>query len=316
MTNYSLRARMMILILAPTLLVGLLLSIFFVVHRYNDLQRQLEDAGASIIEPLAVSSEYGMNFHSRESIRQLVSVLHRRHSDIVRGISIYDDSNKLFVTSNFQLNASRLKLPDGEKPPTNLTVSRIGDLMILRMPIVSERYSPDESAEANSKLTGSTLGYVAMELDLKSVRLQQYREIFISTLMMLFCIGIAMLFAYRLMRDVTGPIRNMVNTVDRIRRGQLDSRVEGFMLGELDMLKNGINSMAMSLTAYHEEMQHNVDQATSDLRETLEQMEIQNVELDWPKSGPRKRRVLNQSSWRICPTSYAPRLTASLALPA
>lgn len=62
------------------------------------------------------------------------------------------------------------------------------------------------------------------------------------------------------MRDVTGPIRNMVNTVDRIRRGQLDSRVEGFMLGELDMLKNGINSMAMSLAAYHEEMQHNIDE--------------------------------------------------------
>ena len=54
------------------------------------------------------------------------------------------------------------------------------------------------------------------------------------------------------------------------------------MLGELDMLKNGINSMAMSLAAYHEEMQHNIDQATSDLRETLEQMEIQNVELDLP----------------------------------
>ncbi len=88
--------------------------------------------------------------------------------------------------------------------------------------------------------------------------------------MMLFCIGIALIFRLALlMRDVTGPIRNMVNTVDRIRRGQLDSRVEGFMLGELDMLKNGINSMAMSLAAYHEEMQHNIDQATSDLRETL-----------------------------------------------
>ncbi|EHW7578030.1 two-component sensor histidine kinase BarA, partial [Salmonella enterica subsp. enterica serovar Enteritidis] len=35
--------------------------------------------------------------------------------------------------------------------------------------------------------------------------------------------------------------------------------------------------------AYHEEMQHNIDQATSDLRETLEQMEIQNVELDLAK---------------------------------
>ena len=74
MTNYSLRARMMILILAPTVLIGLLLSIFFVVHRYNDLQRQLEDAGASIIEPLAVSTAYGMSLQNRESIGQLISV--------------------------------------------------------------------------------------------------------------------------------------------------------------------------------------------------------------------------------------------------
>ncbi|MDI6978631.1 histidine kinase dimerization/phospho-acceptor domain-containing protein, partial [Serratia sp. Se-RSBMAAmG] len=98
-----------------------------------------------------------------------------------------------------------------------------------------------------------------------------------------FCLCIAMLFAYRLMRDVTGPIRNMVSTVDRIRRGQLDSRVDGYMLGELSILKNGINAMAMSLTAYHEEMQQNIDQATYDLRETLEQLEIQNVELDLAK---------------------------------
>lgn len=283
MTNYSLRARMMILILAPTVLIGLLLSIFFVVHRYNDLQRQLEDAGASIIEPLAVSSEYGMNLQTRESIGQLISVLHRRHSDIVRAISVYDDHNRLFVTSNFHLAPSQMQLPAGAPFPRRLSVDRHGDIMILRTPIISESYSPDESAIADAKNTKNMLGYVALELDLKSVRLQQYKEIFISSVMMLFCIGIALIFGWRLMRDVTGPIRNMVNTVDRIRRGQLDSRVEGFMLGELDMLKNGINSMAMSLAAYHEEMQHNIDQATSDLRETLEQMEIQNVELDLAK---------------------------------
>ncbi|EHJ3350249.1 two-component sensor histidine kinase BarA [Salmonella enterica] len=283
MTNYSLRARMMILILAPTVLIGLLLSIFFVVHRYSDLQRQLEDAGASIIEPLAVSSEYGMNLQNRESIGQLISVLHRRHSDIVRAISVYDDHNRLFVTSNFHLAPSQMQLPAGAPFPRRLSVDRHGDIMILRTPIISESYSPDESAIADAKNTKNMLGYVALELDLKSVRLQQYKEIFISSVMMLFCIGIALIFGWRLMRDVTGPIRNMVNTVDRIRRGQLDSRVEGFMLGELDMLKNGINSMAMSLAAYHEEMQHNIDQATSDLRETLEQMEIQNVELDLAK---------------------------------
>lgn len=73
-------------------------------HRYNDLQRQLEDAGASIIEPLAVSTEYGMSLQNRESIGQLISVLHRRHSDIVRAISVYDENKRLFVTSIFHLD--------------------------------------------------------------------------------------------------------------------------------------------------------------------------------------------------------------------
>ncbi len=96
---------------------GLLLSIFFVAHRYNDLQRQLEDAGASIIEPLAVSSEYGMNLQNRESIGQLISVLHRRHSEIVRAISVYDSHNRLFVTSNYQLNPSELQIPKARYSP-------------------------------------------------------------------------------------------------------------------------------------------------------------------------------------------------------
>ncbi|ROR13182.1 two-component sensor histidine kinase BarA [Erwinia sp. JUb26] len=283
MTKYSLRARMMILILAPTLMIGLLLSTFFVVNRYNELQSQLTDAGINIIEPLAVSSEYGMTFRSRESVRQLVSLLHRRHSDIVRAISVFDDKNQLFVTSNYLQNPDLLRLPDHTPLTARYLKERHGNSVILRTPILSESYYPDESPGWDAKPDGNPLGYVAIELDLQSVRLQQYKEVFISTLLVLLCLCIAMLFAYRLMRDVTGPIRNMVSTVDRIRRGQLDSRMEGYMLGELDVLKNGINSMAMSLTAYHEEMQQNIDQATSDLRETLEQMEIQNVELDLAK---------------------------------
>ncbi|MDN4628460.1 MULTISPECIES: two-component sensor histidine kinase BarA [Erwinia] len=283
MTKYSLRARMMILILAPTLMIGLLLSTFFIVHRYNELQRQLVDAGINIIEPLAVSSEYGMTFHSKEAVRQLVSLLHRRHSDIVRAITVFDAQNQLFVTSNYHASADKLRLPADATFSTPFSYQRLGNSVILRTPILSESYYPDESPVEDAKPNGNPLGYVAIELDLQSVRLQQYKEVFVSTLLLLLCLCLAMLFAYRLMRDVTGPIRDMVNTVDRIRRGQLDSRVTGHMLGELDMLKNGINSMAMSLTAYHEEMQQNIDQATSDLRETLEQMEIQNVELDLAK---------------------------------
>ena len=302
MTKYSLRARMMILILAPTLLIGLLLSTFFVVHRYNELQEQLVDAGASIIEPLAVASEYGMTFRSRESVRQLVSLLHRRHSDIVRSITVFDAQNNLFVTSNYHHNFAQLQLPKGVPLPTELMLTRRGDSLILRTPILSESQYPDETADGGSHPDNNP-GYVAIELDLQSVRLQQYKEVFVSTLLLLLCMCIAILFAYRLMRDVTGPIRNMVNTVDRIRRGQLDSRVEGYMLGELHMLKNGINSMAMSLTAYHEEMQQNIDQATSDLRETTSRWRSRTSSWIWRKTraggGAHQVRILANMSHEL-----------------
>jgi two-component system sensor histidine kinase BarA len=281
MTKYSLRARMMILILAPTLLIGLLLSAFFVIHRYHELQNQLVDAGTSIIEPLAVASVDGMTARNRDAIRHLIDLLHRHHSDIVRAISVFDADNRLFATSDTLQNLTVQQLPPGSPLPQELTLTHLGGMMVMRMPIMLE--PPPYHAAPQTVGQFTPLGYIAIQLDLNAVRLQQYKEAFISTLLLLFCLLIAMLFAYRLMRDVTGPIRNMVSTVDLIRRGQLDSRVEGYMLGELDMLKNGINSMAMSLAAYHEEMQQNIDQATSDLRETLEQMEIQNVELDLAK---------------------------------
>lgn len=302
MTKYSLRARMMILILAPTLLLGLLLSTSFMVNRYNKLQNQIVSAGTNIIEPLAVASEYGMSFRNRDTVRQLINLLHRRHSNIVRSISVFDVDNKLFVTSNYNYNSSQLRLPQGEPIPDSLMLSYRGDSLILRMPIVSESNLSSEQASGQGE-SDHILGYIAIDLDLQSVRLKQYKEIFISTLLLLFCMCVAILFAYRLMRDVTGPIRNMVNTVDRIRRGQLDSRVEGHMLGELDILKNGINSMAMSLAAYHEEMQQNIDQATSDLRETLEQMEIQNVELGLAKKRAQEASRIKSELWPICPMS-------------
>ncbi len=108
MTNYSLRAHDDFDPFAPTVLIGLLLSIFFVVHRYNDLQRQPGRCRSQQDEPLAVSSEYGMNLQNRESIGQLISVLHRRHSDIGRD-SVYDEHNRLFVTSNFHLDPAAQK---------------------------------------------------------------------------------------------------------------------------------------------------------------------------------------------------------------
>jgi len=194
---------MMILILVPTLMIGLLLSTFFVVHRYNELQNQLTQAGASIIEPLAVASEYGMTFRERQPVQRLISRLHRNHSDIVRSISVFDGDNKLFASSTSQHDGSPLQVKRTEDIPRDLTKERSGDVLILRTPIQAENHTEADD-ESFSASPNHQLGYIAIELDLRSVKLAQYQEAFVSTMLLLLCLGIATLFAYRLMRDVTG----------------------------------------------------------------------------------------------------------------
>lgn len=122
-------------------------------------------------------------------------------------------------------------------------------------------------------------------MDLSTVKLKQYQEIISAGVVLILGIILSGFFAYRLLQDVEIPIKQMISMIDRIRRGHLDVRIEGKLLGELDTLKNGINAMAISLSEYHLEMQQSIDQATSDLRETLEQLEIQNVELDIAKKN-------------------------------
>ncbi|ASK54518.1 two-component sensor histidine kinase BarA [Vibrio tarriae] len=278
--RYGLRARVMTLTLAPTLIIGLLLSALFSFNRYHDLETQVINAGASIIEPLAIASEDALRMQSRESVRRIISYAHRKNSKLVRSIAVFDANHELFVTSNFHPNFEKLMYPK-DKPIPFLSSSVIDDnTLILRTPIVSERTALDND-DANPATP--VMGYIAIELDLSSLRLQQYQEVFSAGLVLVIGILLSWVFASRLMYDVTRPITHMKNMVDRIRRGHLDVRIEAKMHGELDSLKKGINAMAVSLSEYHVEMQHSIDQATSDLRETLEQLEIQNVELDIAK---------------------------------
>lgn len=275
-SRYGLRARVMTLTLAPTLIVGLLISLLFSVHRYHALEQQIIDAGTNIIEPLAIASEEAVRHQSRESVRQIISHAHRKYSKLVRSIAVFDARHELFVTSNFHPNFDKLAYPKENPVPMLSSPQLSHESLILRTPIVAESRPLDSSS-------APILGYIAIELDLSALRLQQYQDVLTACLVLLVGLGLSAVFALRLMHDLTRPITHMKNMVDRIRRGHLDVRIEGTMHGELDALKKGINAMAVSLSEYHVEMQHSIDQATSDLRETLEQLEIQNIELDIAK---------------------------------
>ena len=69
--------------------------------------------------------------------------------------------------------------------------------------------------------------------------------------------------AFALVKSVTQPINRHGAGCAQDQGGSPRYPVSGQLTGELDMLKNGINATAKALSEYHEEMQQNIDQATS-----------------------------------------------------
>jgi two-component system sensor histidine kinase BarA len=64
-----------------------------------------------------------------------------------------------------------------------------------------------------------------------------------------------------------------------MKHGDFSTRVPATSKGEIRTLEDGFNAMASELENAHEYLQNRVDQATSDLTQTMEELEIQNVEL-------------------------------------
>ena len=107
----------------------------------------------------------------------------------------------------------------------------------------------------------------------------------LGTLLLLLVTAILILLitawiAARLGVAVGRPIQQLRDVVEKIRGGNLSARAESKAPGELARLRDAINGMASSLEEAQRELQHNANQATEDLRETLETIEIQNIELD------------------------------------
>ncbi|MBU3824187.1 MAG: HAMP domain-containing protein, partial [Candidatus Oceanisphaera merdipullorum] len=280
MTKYGLRARILAYTIIPTLLIGIFLAGYFSVSRYQQLEKALISQGVNVIEPMALASELALTSRNREALNRLLSNIHRNNSPLIKAIALFDDQGRLLVTSNYHKDFNQLRLAEGESIPLATRVDSRDQGIILRTPVLTDNIKTDSVWEDVSTVP---IGYIAMQLTNDSTLLVQYKDTFFAGLIVLLGVSLSVLFGIRLIRGVSQPITDMITAIYKIREGRLDTRVHGEFTGEMDMLRNGINAMAKSLAEYHEEMQQNVDQATSDLRETLEQIEIQNIELDMAK---------------------------------
>lgn len=280
--EWGIKSRVLFLTLVPTITISLLLSAYFTSTRIQDLEKALRDRGYAIALQLAPASEYGVFSGNTHTLQRLAN--DALSEPEVRSVSIFNKDGRLLAHSGHehQTPTNILSVSDQSH---GITMADTGNSLLFTVPVtirdvIIEDYAYADSPYDHAENHDNVLGWISIELGRMTTTIRQYQVLFACSVIVLIGLGISGIFAFRMGRDVTRPILQMAAAVEKIKNGNFDTRVYTNARSELRHLEAGINTMAASLKAAHEEMQQSVEQATADLRQTLETIEIQNIELE------------------------------------
>ena len=272
--DLGIKGRVLMLTLLPTSLLALVLGGYFTWVQLSSLQAQLLQRGQMISAQLAPLAAPAL-LRGDAALLQRIATQTLEQAD-VRAVSFLD----------------------AERSP----LSHAGPSMLNPAPGGSDRLATQRSNqdatrfllpvfEHHLSLTGKPfkapgerlLGWVELELSHHRTLLSGYRSLFASVLLIVTGLIVTALLALRMGHSINEPLRRLKHGVAQLKEGQLTTRLPLLGSHELDELAAGINRMAETLQNAQEELQHSIDQATEDVRQNLETIEIQNIELDFAR---------------------------------
>ncbi|WDY59220.1 response regulator [Pseudomonas sp. PSKL.D1] len=268
----GIRSRVLLLALLPASLMALVLGSYFTWLQQDQLRTQLLQRGKMIAEQLAPLAAPAMARKGQAQLERIASQT-LEQADVRAVGFLAPDRSPLAHAGPSMINQA----PSGGTG--NQVLERSGnDATRYLMPVFG--HHRDLATDAVPAEAERLLGWVEIELSHDGTLLRGYRNLFTSLLLILGCLMLSVLLAMRMSRTINDPIARIKHAVNQLKDGHLEERLPAMGSHELDELARGINRMAETLHNAHEELQHSIDQATEDVRQNLETIEIQNIELD------------------------------------
>ncbi len=273
MRNWGINKRVMFLALLPTLLIAVSLASYFSFNRYAYIEEALHIKGQLIADNLSPASEYGVFAGNLEILENLINNT-LQESDITN-ITISNRYNEVLISRTRKIKQPETILPVFITPKEfKYTASITGSDVNL------SDYDELFTENTSDSTTPNNLGYVHVTLNNQSTQVQQLDSLIKGFLITFSGLFITVFLAISISRSVVNPIQRLTDAVKQIGQGELNTRIKIDTGGEIGSLEEGVNKMASEMQLIRSDLQSQVSNATADLKKTLEELEIQNIEID------------------------------------
>lgn len=245
--RHSIKKRLFFLSVLPAAALAFLISGYFMGKRLVDLDYALNDKGQTLAMQLSAVASHQLTHGRHEDIRSMLEQLLRKQG--IENAIVSSDTHGVFLQARPpQDNAQFVKF-------TAPLINYVGD-------------------------GSEPLGNIELFLSRDETDLRKQQVLWETFLITFVFLLLTVVIAWRIGRNISRPIHDLSEAVERMQQGDLSTRVAVSSEGELGRLQSGFNSMAQALQQAHDDMQANVDQATGDLQTSLEEVEIKNAQLD------------------------------------
>ncbi len=232
---WSLQSRVLFLALAPLTVAVLLLALQqFTNARIQDLEQALHERGQTIAERLASSSEEAATERNRLKLAELVQTALKEKNML--SATVTDGRGNILAYASDPIEKERAAQSAEDK--------RYKFLAPIYRWIPPARIPRPASEAAEPR---KQVGWVSVSLSRAALQTEQNRILFQSLMIVLSGLAVTVLFALRMARTVTRPVRSLTRAVERIKNGELDYRLATQSGGEVGRLEGGINAMAAAL---------------------------------------------------------------------
>lgn len=281
----NLRSRIALFALTPGILCSLLIGIYLAYALVRDIAQYENKMGNAYSEQIAnqaFSAVQSGDISLLENTAQLAL-----EYPLLHAITFYDARQQELAHAG-----PRHALPENTQIDSRLfTSSRVeiesNDNRQLFVPIIQQRLT--SSFDSQLKNTSNykaphtrmaPIGWVQVEFSHSFLMLHKYRTILIDVIVVFIVLAGAFWTAMPFSDRLTEALKNLAKNARAIGKNSSDSGLPMSDIKEIQELSNAIDDMQISMAGQQANLQNNIDQATQDLRETLETIEIQNIELD------------------------------------
>lgn len=286
MRALGIRYQLRLTTLVPVLMVALLFSLFYNWQFSKDLEQYLKRLGHAYITQLMPAAELAMRRHDHRTLQGLINA--STVNPDVTALAFYDAKGQLVA-----YRGGRHTMREPFQPPKKITE------YITSRPLSTNTISftapitiPTFNLYSKETLTmiptlkrepDDILGWVSIDINTQSLTVKRYQMYILTIFITLIGLLLGLAIHYVLSRRIYLPILRLRRAMKQISSNEFHVYIPVASPGEIGEIERGCAHLQRQYLNTLRELNHQIETATTDLQQSLIQLEEKNIELSLEK---------------------------------